>query len=430
MPIANATAATALKLLQNAKRVAVLPCADDDLDAVAASLALAEVLSVRGVYLSVLLAETDQKNRHPLAFLETYRHVSHSGDQAHELTVEIPSDRVPIQSVSYERQSGRLLIHVTPQRGSIAPSSVKLHSHSNMSSDILVIIGARRLQELGPRFSGQAELFYLRPTIAIDYHVDQENFATVNLSDFGARACSVLVYDLVTKLPGALTKPVATTLLAGVLARTASFQREMTSPREFELAATLLEHGADRYSVIRNLYKTKPLPTLKLWGRLLAGLVADPLERAWSVLLTARDFTETATQPQVLAQVVREVLANTARAELITVVYELEQGRASGVLLAAPKGVFAKRAYDQLNRRMQSTVLESTDHVVHVRVTSPPQQVYALVRQLGEQITRPGYTGASEYAQRNSTPRRTSVPAAQCARHAERGTAAATIRRG
>ncbi|MDP2587756.1 MAG: hypothetical protein Q8P33_03210 [bacterium] len=388
---------TALALLQNAKRVAIYPCATNNTDALAAGIALAHAVAEHGTTVSVTLDDDPDAATAVPDFFKAGSFTKTPVTTQSELLIEVPTKATPVQSVSYERTADKLLIHITPRSGQINPNQVSARTNIQTSGDVLVVVGARSLRELGPRFTGAAEQFYQKPTIALGYHPDAEPFATVQLSDPSARSCCAIAYDLIKAMMATISPQIATALLTGIFTMSQSFQRAMTSPREFDLAATLLELGADRHAVISHLYKTKPLPTLKLWGRVLAKLEADPHEQVWRAEITQTDFTDTKTTPDTLLEVMHDVLAQTSRAQLIAVAYQRDT-TTSGVLIATTRSAVRDRFIDYA-RSMASISTKTNQSITALYLPLPLAQTTALVSQIGEQIVQPGYTDPT-HAQR------------------------------
>ena len=66
-----------------------------------------------------------------------------------------------------------------------------------------------------------------------------------------------------------------------------------TTPKSLTVAAQLVALGAKQQEIIKNVYKTRPLSTLKLWGRALSNLKDErDYSFVWSEL-SAKDFMET-----------------------------------------------------------------------------------------------------------------------------------------
>lgn len=405
---------SAKKLLQNAQRVALYPRSAQDIDAVASAIALAETLEASGVEPRIILGESPRTS---LAFLSGSRFITTSAEPARELTIDVPNTGNAINAVSYERTPTSLRIHVTPSKP-LAPTSVTVRAEQAALGDVIVVIGARRLADLGPRFSQHAEPFYQTPIISLDYHIDTETFATVQISDQSARSYAALTQQLLATFAGSLTPSIATALFTGVLAQSQSFQRSMTSPQEFDLAALLLEKGADRHAVIQHLYKTKPLPLLKLWGRVLARLEGDPQERTWFTSISAQDFAETNTTSDALVDVVHDVLAQSSRAKLIAITYERNSAEpgspTTGILIGSSRAVAVQNFLRSLAQRVAISKQVRNEHIAHLHVRAPFQDAVLLVRALGaandqsiggEQIGSPRYTGSIHATRSGSTQR-------------------------
>lgn len=380
---------TARTLLLNAKRVVLYPRSSEDTDAIASACALAELLDSHGITATIVL---EREPTVPLAFLAGARAIKTKLELTQTLTIDIPLAAGATAALSYERSETGLRVHVVPsQPNTLTTSGVTVQTTSNVSADLVVVLGVRRLQDLGPRFTKNTEQFYRRPIIAISPQVDAESFATVHLGQAGARSCAEITHALLSNVPSALTPTIATALLTGVFAESQSFQRGMTSPQEFDLAAELLEHGANRHVVVQHLYKTKPLPVLKLWGRLLSRLGADPLERVWVASIRQVDFAETRTQPDQLVEVMRDVLTQSSQAQLIAVVYELARST-SGAILVSPRETVIQRVLTTLETHAPISAQKHNGHMAHVRLQLTLSEAARVLHQVGEQITRPGYT--------------------------------------
>ena len=66
-----------------------------------------------------------------------------------------------------------------------------------------------------------------------------------------------------------ITKEVATALLTAMIDSTRSFTSDSVKPHTLKTASKLMALGADRQYIIHNLYRTKTIGSLKLWGQAL-----------------------------------------------------------------------------------------------------------------------------------------------------------------
>lgn len=229
-----------------------------------------------------------------------------------------------ISAVRTERLSGGIRVHITfPEHITITKDTIETLIRP-LPYDTVVVFGATDLEDLGSIFTNHADFFYNTPIINVDYRAANEHFGTVNLVDITASSIAEVTYDFIEDLTKSLDADTATALYAGMVAGTESFQKPSTTPRSFHIAAQLMEHHAQRELVIRYLVKTKPLPLLKLLGRLYARLRYDEHIRLFWSILQGEDFAESETTPTDLSDVIKELTNNVASFHAIFVVYEYE----------------------------------------------------------------------------------------------------------
>jgi phosphoesterase RecJ-like protein len=112
------------------------------------------------------------------------------------------------------------------------------------------------------------------PKMVIDHHVTQDDLGAVRLVDVSAEATGRLVHEAVTALGGPLPASAAHALFVAVAMDTGWFRHPNTTPRTFQLAATLTEAGARPTEAYEHLFEQTTLGRLKL-----TGLVLDRLQR-------------------------------------------------------------------------------------------------------------------------------------------------------
>ena len=112
-------------------------------------------------------------------------------------------------------------------------------------------------------FSGEV------PVINIDHHASNDNFGTCNIVDELSASATVILYKFFTFFDIKITPDMATSLLTGIYNDTGSFMHSNTNLELFEISARLMEYGAKVPMIARNLFRSTPIATLKLWGRAL-----------------------------------------------------------------------------------------------------------------------------------------------------------------
>ena len=118
----------------------------------------------------------------------------------------------------------------------------------------------------------------------------------------------------------------ATLLLTGLITDTRSFQNPNTTPRSLEVAAELLEKGARQQEIIQHVYKTKPLSTLRIWGRALNRIQIDPSSRiVWSSI-SKEDLSEMEAGSKETHGILDELISTIPDADVYVLFTELEEG--------------------------------------------------------------------------------------------------------
>jgi phosphoesterase RecJ-like protein len=119
---------------------------------------------------------------------------------------------------------------------------------------------------------------------------------------------------------------IATSILAGIISKTRSFQTEKTSPQTFNTAANLISSGADQQKIVQNMFKNKSLNMLQLWGRALSRVSFDQEDKIVATKIIKNDFDKTSTNKESLHGLEEELLATVGEAEMILILFEDETG--------------------------------------------------------------------------------------------------------
>ncbi|HEX5623033.1 MAG TPA: DHH family phosphoesterase [Sulfuricurvum sp.] len=115
------------------------------------------------------------------------------------------------------------------------------------------------------------------PLINFDHHQSNELYGVINVVDTNAMSTTEVVYDFFTANAIKINGKMATALYAGLLEDSKNFTHAMCNAKTFNLAAALIEKGADHVQCIQGLNGSRSLASLRLRGALLRQmqLVAD-----------------------------------------------------------------------------------------------------------------------------------------------------------
>lgn len=302
------------ELIKKFNRILVVSHARPDGDALGSLLAMTTVLTALGKEaVGVVRDPIPGTYRFMPGITKLQKEISGSRD----LIVSVDTAEVPVDKLKYNTRDHKLNIIVTPKRGSYAEGDVSITSGS-FKFDLIIVLDAPDLDRLGVVYEEHPDLFYETPVVNIDHHPSNDYFGAVNLVDLTATSTSEILVGVIESLGESLiTEDVATCLLTGLITDTGSFQNSNTTPKSLTVSAQLVATGGRQQEIVQHVYKTKPLSTLKLWGRALTRLQYDAEARlVWSSI-TAKDFADTGGTASEAKEVIDALMSSAPDAEII-----------------------------------------------------------------------------------------------------------------
>ena len=297
------------------------------------------------------------------------------------ITIDIAGPE-SVGGVEQEKLNGGVRLHVLlNQKTAITRDNIEV-SVRLLPYDVIITFGASDLEQLGATFTNQADFFYNTPIINIDHKPDNESYGTVNIIDITFSSIAETTHEFLTSLdPASIDADIATNLYAGIVAATESFQKPTTSPHAFELAATLLQQKANKEIVIQNLVKTKPLPLLKLSGRIYARLRHDEYGQLFWSLLKENDFKESGADHSLISDAMHELTNNISGYNAAFLLYENTPTTFTAYLLLG-KGLLKrkKEIQDQLKAVKENGSLQVA--IEAANIDQAEQKALELVRSI------------------------------------------------
>ena len=160
-------------------------------------------------------------------------------------------------------------------------------------ADLLVLCDCGSLDRIGGVGERQAAWFARLPRLIVDHHASNGDAGPGDWVDPEAAATCELVALLAVQLGLSLATgggALAGALMAGIVMDTATFAHPNATPRTLAVAAALVDAGAPLSEISRRLYRTKPDPQLRLFGRVLSRLETSPSGRVVHSSLTLEDI--------------------------------------------------------------------------------------------------------------------------------------------
>ncbi|MBI4714247.1 hypothetical protein HY771_03640 [Candidatus Uhrbacteria bacterium] len=169
----------------------------------------------------------------------------------------------------------------------------------------------------------QNKAFGIQPIINIDHSPENEHYGQINVVDLTASACGEVCHDLIASIEdGLIDEEIATAFLTGMIAKTKSFKTKNVTPKTFQTASRLIAKGAKREHIVQNLYRTRSIDTLRLWGRALARLKIDEQAKIVWTMLSQQDFMLSRAQENDLPEVIDELITTSPDAKIVVLIYE------------------------------------------------------------------------------------------------------------
>lgn len=251
-------------LSQNPQVLILIP-QEPQQDAVAAALTLYLSLAKKGLTASVGCSTSMTVNFNRLFGVDKIK--QRIGNQNLVISFDDPNDA--LEKVAYDKDAQNQKVHLTlePRPGFEPLDSTKVeYSYTGSNADLIFVIGARNLEDLGTLYAQEKSLLDNKAKTLVNLsHLDKNaQFGTVNLYDPEASGCSEIVYFVLQGLELPLEQDMATNLLAGIESTTNNLATA-SSPDTYEVIAQLLRLGAKKGHL--NTFTPRPMGFGSAFGR-------------------------------------------------------------------------------------------------------------------------------------------------------------------
>jgi nanoRNase/pAp phosphatase (c-di-AMP/oligoRNAs hydrolase) len=293
-------------------------------DAVASALAVYLFLKKLNKEVDIAAEKFDQGKLY--SFLPSYQEIRHQLDNLRKFIISLDITNAKVGQIKYKIENNVLNFIISPKEGFFTHNDIKSQS-SGFKYDLIITLDTPDLESLGSIYDNDTEFFYQIPIINVDHHSDNEGFGQINHIELTTIATSEILFNLFASYSRDLIdEDIATCLLAGIISKTRSFKTQNITPQALAVSSQLISIGARREEIVNQLYRSRPLNVLKLWGRVLARLTSTLYNKlVWSVL-TELDFSKTETDENDLSEVIDELIINIPQAKIVVMIYETKEG--------------------------------------------------------------------------------------------------------
>jgi len=261
-----------------------------------------------------------------LKFIKGVEEIQPQISHLQKFILKVDVTHVKIDTLSYDIKDNWLSIYLTPKQGIITKNELRT-AQSGLKYDLIITINAQDLESLGKIFFNNTDLFYKVPVVNFDNHPGNEHFGQINFVDLNATSVSETIYKTMTQLSAPhIDADIATALIAGMISQTQSFKTTNVTPLTLNTASQLMNLGADREKIVKHLFRTKSISSLRIWGEALTHMESDTnLGLVWTTI-TREDFARAGATEDELKELIDELVNNSPEAKLILLLYENTHG--------------------------------------------------------------------------------------------------------
>jgi len=308
------------KILAGKKDILITFRQDGSGDAIASAAALALYLENLGKRVDIVVHSFSLPKN--LNFLKKSQTIKNNFSHLQKFIITVDSEKTGVHELSYDLKEDKLRIFITPKQGFLTRDDIRT-AQSDFKYDLIFTLDTPNLESLGPIYDSNTELFYDKPIINIDYKTTNEHFGQINAIDTTATSTGEVLFNLLENLGKEhINDKVAEAILTAIIFNTKSFKSQNIKPNTLSLASKLMKLGADRDHIVQNLYRTKTMSTLKLWGKALSNIEHDRSNNLVWTTITRDDFIRSGAHSQELYDIVEELISNSPEADLIVLFHE------------------------------------------------------------------------------------------------------------
>ena len=217
---------------------------DPSVDELSAALGLTFILDKMGKYATAIFSGAVPN---AIEFLEPEKTFETNTNSLQDFIIAL--DKEKADHLRYKIDGDYVKVFITPYKTTIEESDIEF-SHGDYNVDLVVALNVANAADLDSALTEYGRIMH--DASSINIHADVAgNFADLEWGDPNASSISEMIYRLSEKLREEearklVDKPIATALMAGIVAATNRFSNEHTKPETLSIASKLMTAGADQ----------------------------------------------------------------------------------------------------------------------------------------------------------------------------------------
>lgn len=321
-----------MELVSRARRILVATKEHATPDALAAVVAFVGFLKKMKKRVDAIVPGYDVTT-HP-SFLTKHEEIRGVTGAMRAFLLSLDVSKTQLGELLYDVKNGSLEMTLVPKSGEWTPKDISFKQGEDRY-DLVIALDCADLASTGILFHAHADFLHRTTVVNIDRDAENEHWGQLNLVDLTAVATTEILFSLFDRWNRHLMdEDIATALLAGMIAKTNSFRTQNVTPKTLATASQLIAMGARREDIVHGLWRTRTVPTLKLWGRALSRLEHNREYGLVWTSLARQDFLDAGADQHALDGVVNELLSYSPEVKIIVLVYETDEVATKGACVA------------------------------------------------------------------------------------------------
>ncbi|HET7320426.1 MAG TPA: hypothetical protein VFI84_02460 [Candidatus Saccharimonadales bacterium] len=233
--------------LKTANNVLVTVSANPSVDQLAACIGLTLMLNKQGKHATAVFSGEVPST---LEFLKPEETLEKNTDSLRDFIISL--DKSKADKLRYKVEDKIVKIFITPYRTSLSADDLEF-SQGDFNVDVVVALGVKEQQDLDNAITSHGRILH-DATVATVNTTANGGLGNINWNDTQSSSLCELVVDLGRELDkNLMDNQIATALLTGIVAETARFSNEKTTPQTMSVSAELMKAGANQQLVASEL---------------------------------------------------------------------------------------------------------------------------------------------------------------------------------
>jgi len=316
-------------------------------DAIASSLALFLFLKKINKKVNIASSFSQEKklsDKNLWSFLPGYNMIENNLRNLRKFIVSLNIKNAKISQIKYNVEGEKLNFIIAPEEGWFSQEDVSSAS-GGFEYDLIFTINTPDLESLGQLYDNNVEFFYKTTIINLDHQANNEEYGQINYLDINVSSSAEIVFKLINSYDkNLLDEDMATCLLTGIIVKTKNYKSPNLTPLTLLTSSKLISAGAQRELIINSLYRSRPLSSLKIWGRILNNLKNNEQKTiAWSLINRVNEDSYSIESLN-LHELAEEILSGSSGTKILLINIISFDQKSAELLIFAGKGVSALKA--------------------------------------------------------------------------------------